>query len=440
MRLFPPVLFRDGCPVADMALPCGADPAPLIDGHVGHFALHARQDDGAHLLVRDLLGVHKLFFALAGGALDCSNYLVELLRAGHRFADIYSVPAGHYVRVHPSRGSYALERWGQLRFGAPRASPAGWTALTPFADRIRAALESTFEMLAQRYRGRPVYVTLSGGLDSTMIAALAREHFADLRVVTFALQDPREAGPGSDLHFARRVAMDLGLSQLELRERPEDVLGLLDEVLVHGQDYRDFNVQCGLVNAALGRAIGALHTDGPRPVVLSGDTMNELLADYAPVEFRGREYFGLPRLDRGRTRRFLVGGLDSGDREVGIFARFGVESVQPFALCAREYAALPGDLTTQPGFKSLLAREVLGDRIPGYVLSRRKVRAQAAVEGEPGGTLALLLGLGIEQEQLQRRFAHLLGIDPRSAQDLMRAGRYRFRTGLRRPQDAASSA
>src|SRR6185295_3858373 len=134
-----------------------------------------------------------------------------------------------------------------------------------------------------------------------------------------------------------------------------------------------------------------------------GDTMNELLADYAPVKFNGREYFGLPSLDRSLLRRFLVGGLDSGDREVGIFARFGVESVQPFAMCAREYASLPPDLACDEGAKSRLVQAVMHERIPEYVLARPKVRAQVAVEGEPGGTFALMVGRGLDQSHLKDR-------------------------------------
>jgi len=176
---------------------------------------------------------------------------------------------------------------------------------------------------------------------------------------------------------------------------------------------------------------------GPRPVVLSGDAMNELLADYAPVRFQGREYFGLPMLERGRIRRFLVGGLDSGDREVGIFARHGVETVQPYALCAREYAALPSDLACEAGSKSRLVRAVMGERIPEYVLARPKVRAQVAVEGEPGGTLALLVNRGIDQEHLKDRFARLLGLEPQALRTLTRAGYYRFST--RFPAQSAAS-
>jgi hypothetical protein len=158
--------------------------------------------------------------------------------------------------------------------------------------------------------------------------------------------------------------------------------------------------------------------------------MNELMADYAPVHFLGREYYTLPMIERGLSRRFLLGGLDSSDREVGIFARFGVEAVQPYALCAQEYAALPADLACQAGSKARLVQALMGKRIPEYVLERPKVRSQIAVAGKPGGTFALLLKRGIDQERLKVRFARCLGIESQALTNLTRAGHYRFSTSL----------
>jgi asparagine synthetase B (glutamine-hydrolysing) len=427
MTLLEPVLFRGEHPVERLDWDGSADPRELIAAHAGHFAIHERNAAGEHLLARDLLGVHKLFFAVGpDGRLDAATYMVDLLRAGHAIDDVFSVPSGHYVRVHPGERRYSLVRWGNLAFGASANGSGPARTLDEYVARIRAALERTFRMLVPRVAGRPVYVTLSGGLDSTTIAALAREHFTNVHAVTFALRNATDGEQGSDLSFARRVAVDLGLPLIEVLVDPDGVLELLDDVLVYGQDWRDFNVHCGLANAAIGRAIGARHRLGPRPVVLTGDTMNELLADYAPVELDGKRYYELPQLERGRMRRFLVHGLDAGDREVGIFARFGLETVQPYALCAHEYAALPGELACEPGSKARLVRAVMNGGLPDYVYSRPKVRAQVAVGSVPGGTFALMIARGIDQQLLRERFARLLAIDPSSLNGLLRAGVYRF--------------
>jgi hypothetical protein len=210
-----------------------------------------------------------------------------------------------------------------------------------------------------------------------------------------------------------------------VRASTEDLLEAIDEVLLHGQDYRDFNVHCGLVNALLGAAIASRHVSGPRPVLLTGDTMNELLADYEPETYRGATYYPLPRLPRGRLRRHLVTGLDAGDREVGIFARQGLDTIQPYALAADAYAALPDAAVDSPEAKRELVELVLGRLVPRFVYDRPKVRAQ--VGGSEGmGTMGLMLDHGIDAAWLEARFAELFAMDPAEVKGTIRAGRYRF--------------
>ena len=44
--------------------------------------------------------------------------------------------------------------------------------------------------------------------------------------------------------------------------RMDDFFSRLDPVLIYGQDWRPFNVHCGLVNAALGSWLARAHPDG----------------------------------------------------------------------------------------------------------------------------------------------------------------------------------
>jgi asparagine synthetase B (glutamine-hydrolysing) len=392
---------------------------------VGHFGLHRRDAAGVHHLARDPLGVNKLFYAIEGDEVVSSSFLVDLVRRGHALDRVFSVPSGHCVRVDPARRVLSTEKVARLRFGGDGPAALDVAALEAHAEAIRGRLEETFRMLARALEGRRVHVTLSGGLDSTTIAVLARAHLRDVSAVTFTLGDADDAH--GDCAFARRVAEDLGMPLVVVRAERDALLELLDDVLLYGQDARDFNVHCGLVNAAIGRRLGEAHgTSQAPPVLLTGDTMNELLADYSPVVHRGRTFYALPRLSPGRLRRFLVQGLDSGDREVGIFARFGLETIQPYALCADAYAALPGALVGHGESKQRLVRAAFGARIPAYVYDRPKVRAQVASSAEVGGTLSALVDRGIDAAYLRARFAALLGARVEEVDALIRAGFYRF--------------
>jgi asparagine synthetase B (glutamine-hydrolysing) len=430
------LLLRDGAVVRGAELSAAA-PREAFGRLRGHFALHLADGEGGHLLARDPLGVNKLFFALgADGEVASANHLADLVRAGHRPERVWSVPSGHVARIWPRERRLVLEKHSTLEFADDTV--ADLEELPLHAARIRAGLDATFRALRPVLAGRRVYVTLSGGLDSTTIAALAKIHLADvagsLAGVTFFVRGASsncEPEPGTDAHFARRVAEALGLP-LELVEVPPDgLLELVDEVLVAGQDFRDFNVHCGLVNAALARAVAERSRpadDAPAdpPVVLTGDTMNELMADYTPVQYGAAEYYALPRLGPGRLRRFLVSGLDTGDREVGVFAHRGIDTIQPYALHPELYTALPGAFLEVEGAKQRLGRLVMGELVPSFIYDRPKVRAQVGGSERVGGTLAALVDRGIDAAELERRFCRLTGFDPRDLKRWIRAGLYRF--------------
>ena len=384
----------------------------LADGR-GHFATHEAQG-GVHTMRRDPLGVNKLFFGLDEDRVESANYLDDLRRGGWTPSQIWSVPSGHRIRIDLGARSLSIEKESGPEFVEDDGG-----SLEGHARRIRARLDEAFEALSAELSGE-LFVTLSGGLDSTGIAVLAKQHLGDFTAVSFTVEG--EDREGGDLAAARRVADALGVRLLEVHMPREALAARVDDVLRWGQDWRDFNVHCGLVNLALAEALPAGAT------VLTGDGMNELMADYSPVEVEGRVLYALPRLSPGKLRRFLVQGLDSGDREVGIFARRGVRTVQPYLLCADAYASLPERFVAHEGSKQALVRHVLGQAVPAFVYDRPKVRAQVGSSEAVGGTVRALLDAGVDQAQLANRFRALLGFTEKDQRRLIRAGYYRFPT------------
>ncbi|MCI0433481.1 MAG: asparagine synthase C-terminal domain-containing protein, partial [Gemmatimonadetes bacterium] len=295
------------------------------------------------------------------------------------------------------------------------------------ADAIRSSLETAILRIRPLTAGRPFYVTMSGGLDSTTIAVLAREFIGGFTGVTFTMADEAGVVIGSeDLRFVRRLARDLDIPLRVVSCRPRQLLDLLDTVIIYGQDWRDFNVHCGLVNAAIGSELAREHGTHTRPLLLTGDCANELTADYTPVSYDGKMYYGLPDLPAGRLRRFLVAGLDTGDREIGIFSHFGCDALQPYALCARAFARAPDALFDVPQAKQKLMERAVGGRVPAYILARPKVRAQSGNSDNSGGTLAALADAGVNSQALAARFCALFRTEPRAMRGLIKAGMYRF--------------
>jgi asparagine synthetase B (glutamine-hydrolysing) len=371
-------------------------------------------------VVRDPLGINKLFWVRDERGECCLAARPRVLvDAGHRLADVMSVPPGTVVDVGPSNAAHES------------LVPASWFAarehevhsLEALGGGIRSAITRYLSTIATQLRPDAVYVCLSGGLDSSGIAAMASEIFPSTIAVSFDIKR-RGHDPSDDRLAAERVAADLGLTMLDVSVTEDELLDHMDTVLAEGVDWRDFNVHAGLVNAALAAGIAA--AGGSREsVVLTGDLANEFLVDYEAESYRGRTYYRLPRLEPRPLRTWLVRGLDSCNREVGVFSAFGLRVVQPYAVAVDEYMSVGSELLERVDRKNVLDRIVFGSLIPEHVYSRKKVRAQVGSE-EVGGVLAVCLDRAIDQAWLRRRFARLHGVaDERELDRFMRAGRYR---------------
>ncbi|MFV2064780.1 MAG: asparagine synthase C-terminal domain-containing protein [Chloroflexota bacterium] len=392
-------------------------PRTLLGAYGGAY----RSSDGRWRLTRDPLGINKVFWATHAGELFVAARPHRLVAHGVPFENIFSLPRGALV----DSGDGARGDDGSRTMARSGSPPRPLSDVPLVAASIRDRLDGYLDALRRDRAGHPVFVCLSGGIDSTGIAILAREHIPD---VTFASFDLRrsDSPPSEDRVVARRIADDLGVPLLEIDVSIDELFGRLDSVLIEGVDWRDFNVHAALVNSALAtgirESIGATTT----ALVLSGDLANEFVADYAPESVRGTVSYRLPSVPIGTLRRLLVNGLDTSHREVGIFAAEGLHLVQPSAVVVDEYMSLPDAFLELPDRKERMVADITRGRIPGYVLERPKVRAQ--VGGLDGGVLGAFLDRGIDQAALRSRFAALHSTHPRTVDRFIRGGLYRSST------------
>jgi Asparagine synthase len=382
---------------------------PRTPPQEGRFA-RAHRHDHQVLLARDKYGLNKLYFAVDHdrGVL-AANYLCDLTAAGIDFNTIYAVPAGSLVTVDLGQKSIAVHRYHAL----PAVAGAGPDP-TVILRRARQRLSSWFRDLAKTGTTR-VAVCLSGGLDSALIAALARDHLPDVTTYTYGYDDGSgEAGP--DVDGAEHLANWLGLPHRVVTADRNDVLGVVPAALRDGQDWRDFNVHCAIVNELLAKAIAGHE---PNAHVLTGDLMNEIVGDYTPVTYGERQFYPLPAVAPDRLRIALVRGIQCGDREVGVFAAHGLTVHQPYSLIGDDLLSLPGTVT-----KPDIIRSLAGDLLPARAYSRPKARAQIGAPTARTGVLPLLVDAGRYGQALEAEFLRAIGAPP-----TQRLGR-RIRNGI----------
>ncbi|OON82197.1 asparagine synthase C-terminal domain-containing protein [Streptomyces tsukubensis] len=390
----------------------GNPPEETAAGRRGRFASIQRDGDRV-TATRDRLGLNKLYVAFhPDRGVVAANYLRDLVRAGIDFTDTYAVPAGCAVTLDPDR------RTGTVLPFPARPSYAGVArAPSALAATVRGLLDEGMRHLAATHQDTATAVCLSGGADSSVVAAYAHRHFPRTVAYSYTFGD----GPLSeDAAAARHVAAHLGMDFRLVRADRQRLIDALYPAIVNGQDWRDFNVHAAVVNEVLAASIAGDHPRGA--LVFTGDLMNEFLADYTPVPHAGVLYYRLPNLPPGLLRSHLTRGLQTGDREVGVFAAHGLTVVQPYCWAADELLSLP-DPVNKPWLMTHLARR----RLPADILNRPKVRAQIGDPSTDTGVLHHLIKAGIDRRQLEVRFRHALGIP--SAADLRRV----IRGGVHRP-------
>jgi len=420
-----PTFAWDGCRLYDAA---DLGPAVPVPADLRGAASVVQGDRaGNYRILRDPLGINTLFWGYdAAGTVAFATKPRALVAAGIPFDDIFAIPSGCVLDVNPSQPR--SHRWSLVPLAWRSVNPPVRQGLEENAASVRTALDGYLAAVAGAAADARVFVCLSGGLDSSGIAAIARRHFSDLTAISFDLARP--GGRSSeDRRTAERLAMDLDIPLWSVTVTEDELFAHLDTVLADGIDWRDFNVHASLVNAAL-----AAHIDRELPatagaarrMVLTGDLANEFLADYHPEHYNGRTYYGLPRLSGAALRASLVRGLGTSHREIGVFAAWGLEAIQPYAVAVDAYMALTDPFFDQDDRKQQLCRAIFGELLPEYVYARKKARAQVGDAQTGSGVLSAAINRGIDAAWLRKRFAELHGItDGKRLDRFLRAGHYR---------------
>lgn len=215
---------------------------------VGDFAVALWDGDRAALvLARDQLGSRPLYYWVGEGRFAFASEYKALLALPFvpavadrdaiqelqhtKFAplnrtllrDIRHVAAGHVAEYRD--GEYRERRYWQVAVDVIPADE-GW-----HAGKVREALLAA---VARQLRGLTVAgAELSGGIDSTAIAAAIRHSEPDLPLHTFTCgygpEDP-------EIQVAAATAQTLGTQHHELFLRPEDMPGVLPELVWHLED------------------------------------------------------------------------------------------------------------------------------------------------------------------------------------------------------------
>lgn len=231
------------------------------------FALHD-QATGDFVVARDHIGIIPLYF---GTDADGALWVASELKAIHdRCPDACQFPPGHVLVVGAGDAPASPVRWYRPQF---YESPT-----PPVAPLDLPRLRSEFERAVSRQLMSDVpdrtAVLLSGGLDSSLVAALAAREYGrrGYRLHTFSVG--LEGSP--DLAAARDVAAHIGSEHHEVVFTVQEGLDAVRDVVYHLETYDVTTIRAGTPMYLLSRAMKALGFK----CCLSGEGSDEIFGGY----------------------------------------------------------------------------------------------------------------------------------------------------------------
>jgi asparagine synthase (glutamine-hydrolysing) len=199
----------------------------------GMFAL-AIADGEEYLLARDPVGIKPLYYGFRGGALYFSSELHAIAAA--ELDEIRLFPPGH---IYTPRGGF--EPYAPL----PEADSDLITDIDEAAAAVRETVKRSVHKRLLSDKEIHVGSFCSGGLDSSLVAAIAAEEIPNIHTFAVGMRD-RDGVESDDLKAGRIAAEHIGSTHHELVFTADEYKEVLAEVVRTLESYDPSLVRCAV--------------------------------------------------------------------------------------------------------------------------------------------------------------------------------------------------
>jgi asparagine synthase (glutamine-hydrolysing) len=314
--------------------------------------------DGTNVqIARDHVGIRPLFYSVTH-----DNVISFASEAKVLSGTVRVFPPGHvYDSKSDTFTCWYRSSWGVVRTPKPFVRDLIRKA---FIDAVKIRVENT---------ERPIGFLLSGGLDSSLVVAVAKQ-FVRHPIKTFSIGTPNSP----DLAAARKVATFLGTEHTEVSFDVHEGIDRLRDVITSLESYDTTTIRASIPMWLLCRHI-SMKTDCK--VILSGEGSDELFGGYLYFHYaKDVETFSLENARRLR----LIHQFD-GLRADRCIAAHGLELRVPFL--DKEFIEVGMTIDQQlkmpvNGVEKWILRDAFQGFLPDDILWRRKDGMSDAVGRE----------------------------------------------------------
>lgn len=265
------VVYRALCSVDDTSSFCAS-----IDGE---FAF-VFKDESRLIVARDRYGVRPLFYALVNdsGGRQVAGFASEAKQ-------LAMIPNVHSIEQFPPG-----EVWINFeRVQFFKLVPSVRSDVSSFADHVETVRTLLIQAVHKRLMSeRPVGYFLSGGLDSSIIAAIGAT-LTKTPITTYSIG--MKNSDSRDLIAARRVAEHLHSNHIEIQFDAEEAIDAIPEVIRTLESYDCTTIRASVPMYLLCKEIARRNQS---KVMLSGEGADELFGGYLYLH-------GAPSLDAFQT-------------------------------------------------------------------------------------------------------------------------------------------
>ncbi|MCB0062974.1 MAG: hypothetical protein KDE19_12700, partial [Caldilineaceae bacterium] len=324
---------------------------------------------GRYLLARDPIGIKPLYYATRPGEeITIGNPLVfasELKAFAETDLAVHEFPPGTYYDSQDGFVTY---------YTVPDHKPVA-ASVDALAVELRHQLEAA--VTKRLMSDVPLGAFLSGGLDSSLIAALMRQQVDELHTFSVGIEG------SNDIVAARVVAEHIGSIHHEYLYSAQEVIAHLPEIVYHLESYDQ-----DLVRSAIPCYFCSRLAAEYVKVILTGEGADELFAgytyykDYRDLQLLHKELrrsvttlhnINLQRVDRLTMAHGLEGRVPFLDTALIAFA----QTIDPALKLKREGGGRP--------VEKWILRKACEDLLPASIIWRNKEQFD-----EGSGTVDLL--------------------------------------------------
>jgi len=220
-------------------------------------------DDERIMLARDPIGIKPLYYGYYNDVLYFSSELGAMSLAG--VDEVHEFPAGHY---------YTPEEGFVRYYSVPGLASHSLTDIDDASRLIRSTFRNAVKKRLLSDREIHVGSFCSGGLDSSLVAAIAAEEIPNLHTFAVGMKDAH-GNESDDLPASRIAARHIGSTHHELIFTEDDYYQALPIVIKKLESYDPSLVRCAVPCYFTCKLAADYVT-----VVLTGEGADELFSGY----------------------------------------------------------------------------------------------------------------------------------------------------------------